>query len=104
MSDNHEIIDITILDKHFQLKCAPEQLVGLQRAARYLDKLLQDIAKEKMSQQAEKIILTAALNLTHDLLCQRVRLNKYIDSVNQHLDGLQSKIDFALTYQEELEV
>ena len=90
MSEQSTAIQVTILDKEYQVNCPPSDQEALIKSARYLDESMQKIKGRGNIHGAEKIAVMAALNITHDMLRKQVQ-------------SLEEKIDLALASSRQLE-
>lgn len=59
---------VTILDKEYHLSCPEDKRMELQQAADYLDRMMREIRSSGKAIGVERIAVTAALNLTYELL------------------------------------
>ncbi len=63
-----ETLTLHILDKEYHLTCPADKRLKLQRAANYLDKIMREIRSCGKAIGVERIAVTAALNITYELL------------------------------------
>lgn len=73
MSDSHSLV-IHILDKEYRVACPPGEQEKLLRAARYLDDQMREVRQANVI-GLERIAIMAALNMSHELLEARDRLD-----------------------------
>lgn len=66
-----ETVTVRILDKEYHLTCPDDKKLKLQRAADYLDKMMREIRSSGKAIGVERIAVTAALNITYELLEQK---------------------------------
>lgn len=91
MSDNSIPITITILGKEYQIACPKEEKNGLLASAEYLNHKLREIRNSGKVAGSDRIIVLAALNITHELLMQqwqRKHNDAHIRTLNNHLGTL----------------
>ncbi|MFT4998509.1 MAG: cell division protein ZapA [Chitinophagales bacterium] len=95
-SDEKKTVNVTILDKPYQVALPSGEHVALTASARHLDEHMRAIRKGGKVVGLERIAVMAALNITNDLLKQDVEEeanNRYNDhSINR----LSSKVDEAI--------
>ena len=84
-------LKICILDKEYQVNCAPEERQALEYSAQLLNEKMEEIRRGSHIIGLERIAVMAALNLTHDLI-------RTEDSVKQNnqASGLLSSMDLKL--------
>jgi len=84
-------LKICILDKEYQVNCAPEERQALEYSAQLLNEKMEEIRRGSHIIGLERIAVMAALNLTHDLI-------RTEDSVKQNnqASGLLSSMDSKL--------
>lgn len=85
-------ISVQILGRQHTFSCPEEQEISLIKAANDLDGLLKDIKKQSGSANNERVLLVAALNLSHQLLIANNKDNEYC----HRLDALINIIKTAL--------
>ena len=61
-------LKIRILDKEYQVNCAPEEREALEYSAKLLNEKMEDILRGSHIIGLERIAVMAALNLAHDLI------------------------------------
>lgn len=98
MSDALQTTDVEIMGKKFQYRCPPSKGEMLKQAALYLDRKIADVSETGKALGSERILVTAALNITYELLMQQGQKNQYIDSMGTRIRDLQYKIDKALSH------
>src|SRR5262245_36539881 len=65
-------IDVRILDRSFRIACSEEEQADLLKAVEYLDRKMREIRDAGKVIGVERIAITAALNITHELLSMRL--------------------------------
>lgn len=93
---------VEILGKTYQIKCPAAEESSLQRAAQYLEEKMRH-ARETGALSMDRIAIVTALNVVHQLLTLEQQKNHHFQLINQRLNQLQSKVEQALAYNEELE-
>ena len=89
-------VTVNILDREFLIGCTPEERAGLLAAASYLDGKMREVRSASRLQSVDRIAVLAALNMAHELLQSRQRVDSESGVVAQHLQALRSKLDAAL--------
>ena len=93
-------IGIMLLDKPYRIKCPKESVTHLQEAALYLNRKMRDVRDAGKIVGIERVAIITALNIVHDLLAQKKQKTQYIDTLNQQIRTIQSKIESALAESE----
>jgi cell division protein ZapA len=84
-------LKIRILDKEYQVNCAPDEREALEYSAKLLNEKMEGIRHGSHIIGLERIAVMAALNLAHDLI--RTENNA---KQNDHASGLLSSMDAKL--------
>ncbi|MEM9243802.1 MAG: cell division protein ZapA [Pseudomonadota bacterium] len=94
---NNNMLEITLLGKHYQVKCPPENAELLKSAADYLNGKLDEIHKSTRAMSADRVAMMAALNICYELLAhkEKTSLNAN-DDLQQRLQACHDKIDSVL--------
>lgn len=103
MSEQSTVIQVTILDKEYQVNCPPSDQEALIKSARYLDESMRKIKSRGNIHGAEKIAVMAALNITHDMLRKNLLINETRQTTSEQVQSLEQKIDLALASSRQLE-
>jgi cell division protein ZapA len=96
-ADEKKTVNVTILDKPYQVALPVGEHVALTASARHLDGQMRAIRKTGKVVGLERIAVMAALNITNDLLTQDVEEeanNRYND---HSIDRLNDKVSEAIT-------
>lgn len=101
MRPSAEGVKVSIMGREFSIACPEEQQEALARAAVYLDRKMRDVQKGGKVIGLERCAITAALNITHELLDLRDQAGES-DEVNVRVKALQEKIDTAMQEQQQL--
>lgn len=92
---NHEIVNVTLMDKKYQIKCPMNEKSALLKAASFLEQRLLKIKHEAQGAPLEHTILLAALNISHDYLNQNNTEKEDLQTLKQSLKQLQQKLILA---------
>ncbi len=103
MSEQNTAVQVTILDKEYQVSCPPSDQEALIKSARYLDESMRKIKGRGSIHGAEKIAVMAALNITHDMLRKNLLINETRQTTSEQVKALEDKIDLALASSRQLE-
>jgi cell division protein ZapA len=63
-----QTVTVKILEKEYQVSCAPEEVEELHASARHLDAQMRTIRDSGRVFGVDRIAVMAALNTTHDML------------------------------------
>lgn len=92
MSEQPTTVEVRILDKDYLVACPQEEQEALLRAARHLDSKMREIRSSGKVFGTERIAVTAALNITHELLEQ----DSMSDATSSLLRAMDNRLDEAL--------
>jgi cell division protein ZapA len=93
-------ITVKIMDRDFNVKCPPDKIHDLHKAAKYFDNKSREICggdENKKMLNMDNLILITALNISHELLTQKHQNKSYIDNMNQQINSLQNIIERAIS-------
>jgi len=100
-------VRVSILDKDYQVSCAPEEVAALQRSADYLDQKMREMKDKSSVIGLDRLAVMAALNLTNDLLAEadkaslldnrQSEIENRLAAQDSDIAGLTDKLDTALT-------
>lgn len=99
MSDN--TTKIHLLGKSYPIRCPEDKVASLQQAALYLDQKLQELKIANPQNNLEKIAITAALNIAHELMLARELGSQSSQEMQEQLQSMHREITDTLTEQEE---
>ena len=95
-TDEKKTVNVTILDKPYQVALTIGEHVALTASARYLDEHMRAIRKTGKVVGLERIAVMAALNLAHDLI--RSEQSAQVGEESSHLlQSMNSKLSSALS-------
>lgn len=89
-------VTLYILDKEYRVSCPPEERANLEQAARHLDQTMRDIRNSGKVVGVERIAVMAALNISHDMLTGGRKKDGELNSQQQQISELVSRLDQAL--------
>lgn len=96
MSDKTISTTIEILGKIYPIRCLESELSGLQQAASYLNKRMQEVQSSGKVINIERIAIISALNIAYQFLQFDQQKNSLVHNVNKRLGQLQERLDHAL--------
>jgi len=89
-------VSLNILDKEYRVSCTENERAGLESSARFLDEKMQDIKQSGRIVGLDRIAVMAGLNITHDLLTEGQKKTGMSLDINDKINALQNKLDFAI--------
>lgn len=92
MADS-EVVTVRILDREYQVVCAPGERKGLMEAALYLDAQMREVRESGKLSSMEKIAVMCALNFSDELLKLRQESVDRSEQVDQRILDLASSFD-----------
>lgn len=90
-----DTVTINIMDREFKIKCPKDKITELQEAATYLDNKMRDIHNGNKTITIDRIAVTAALNIAHELVLAKQVNQVNLDSgglINERLLNLNNKL------------
>lgn len=81
-------LTVQILDKEYCINCPDDERANLESAARYLDGKMREIRSSGKVIGADRVAVMAALNITHDLLHRKERLDQESSSTRERVREL----------------
>lgn len=97
-------VTVQILDKEYRIACPAEEHDNLLASAQHLNDAIKTIRDNGKVVGADRIIVMAALNITHELLQHRSQKDSATQSLGQRIKALQHKVDGALYRGRQLEL
>ncbi len=96
MSDT-QTVTVSIMDKDYQVSCAPDEVTALRQSAQYLDEKMREIKSSSNVFGLDRLAVMAALNIANDLLSQTQKTTDVTTSQRSEIQLLNGKLDQALT-------
>jgi cell division protein ZapA len=99
MTSKAKALDVSIMGRSYKVACAEEEREALLQAVSYLDRKMNEIKVAGKVASLERIAVMAALNITHELLSQKIggfdagELRRRMSSMQVMLDEVLSKQD-----------
>jgi cell division protein ZapA len=88
-------VKVHILDREFLVACPEEERAGLLQSADLLDQRMREVRDGNKVMGVDRIAITAALNLTHELLQAREQAEANQD-LAERLRGLNERLSACL--------
>lgn len=104
MNEAPKPISVTILDKEYLVACAENERESLFQAVEFLNKRMKLLRDSGKIIGAERIAVMAALNIAHEYQDYRNQKEGYTLNIGASLKRIQSKIAYALSREEQLEL
>lgn len=88
-----EMVTVRILDREYQVVCAPGERKGLMEAALYLDAQMRQVRESGKLSSVEKIAVMCALNFSDELLKLRQESVDRSERIDQRILDLAASLD-----------
>ena len=88
-----QIVTVSIMDKDYQINCAPAEVAALRQSAQYLDDKMREIKSTSSVFGLDRLAVMAALNIANDLLSQTQKTNEAVTSQEGEIQSLTGKLD-----------
>ena len=95
-------IEVTVLGRSYSVACGDGEREALMQAVAYLDGKMAEIKKAGKVVGTERIAVTAALNLAHELLSVRLGEGFDVGEARRRIGDIEAKLEAALAKQEKL--
>lgn len=92
-----QTVTVSILDKDYQINCAPDEVAALHQSAQYLDDKMREIKSSSNVFGLDRIAVMAALNIANDLLSQTQITDDVVTSQEGEIQSLTGKLDRAIS-------
>ena len=88
-----QIVTVSIMDKDYQINCAPAEVAALRQSAQYLDDKMREIKSSSSVFGLDRLAVMAALNIANDLLSQTEKANETVANQEGEIQSLTGKLD-----------
>ena len=88
-----QIVTVSIMDKDYQINCAPAEVTALRQSAQYLDDKMREIKSSSSVFGLDRLAVMAALNIANDLLSQTEKANETVANQEGEIQSLTGKLD-----------
>jgi len=96
------VIEVSLLERKFQIACKPEEEAGVRQAVDYLDRKMRELRDGGKVVGYDRIAIVVALNITHELLSLRLGNGFDMGSFKRRMQNMSARIDQAMAAQDEL--
>ena len=101
MTGKAKALDVSIMGRSYKVACAEEEREALLQAVSYLDRKMNEIKVAGKVASLERIAVMAALNITHEMLSQKVA-GFDAGELRRRMNSMQAMLDEALSKQDKL--
>jgi cell division protein ZapA len=91
-----ENLKVKILNREYQLSCPPQAKTNLQQAVAYLNSKMAEISKNGKIISFESMLVTAAINLSYELIEKNIQQTTDTENLVHSLTCLEQKLHSAL--------
>lgn len=102
MSEEQELVDISLLGHDYQVACPPGQQGKLIEAAQLLDARMREIQGTGKLIGSEKIAIMAALNFAHDVLFSPASKSYDLHEAKRRMTEMEQQLDRCFYEQDSL--
>ena len=95
-------IEVNVLGRTYTVACSDAEREALLQAVAYLDGKMGEIKKAGKVAGTERIAVTAALNIAHELLSMRLGEGFDVGEARRRIGDIEAKLEAALAKQEKL--
>ncbi len=95
--NDENILKVTIMGREFSINCPEHERDELLLAADFLENKIQEIKLEGKIIDSDRIIIAAALGITHELLIFRQSNGFDIEEIRRRIADIRNKINNELT-------
>jgi cell division protein ZapA len=95
-------IEVNVLGRSYAVAASEGEREALMKAVAYLDAKMAEIKKAGKVVGTERIAVTAALNLAHELLSMRLGDGFDVGEARRRIGSIEAKLEAALAKQEKL--
>lgn len=96
-------VTVKILDKEIRVACNEGEQDALIASAQLLDNKMREVRESGKVIGQERVVIMAALNLTHELLQQRNSFNEQEKIFAERVESMQSRIENSLQNLQQME-
>ena len=95
-------IEVNVLGRSYTVACGDGEREALMKAVDYLDAKMAEIKKAGNVVGTERIAVTVALNMAHELLSMRLGEGFDVGEARRRIADIEAKLEAALAKQEKL--
>lgn len=93
-----QVVNIHVFGRTLKLSCPVDEIDALNFAAKDLDDRLNELRRKTQIMNSDQLIITAALNISYELVKQKQKGNELNSEFNERLKTLQQLLDHALNF------
>jgi cell division protein ZapA len=101
VTEKPKALDVTIMGRTYKVACAEDEREALLLAVAYLDRKMNEIKLTGKVASLERIAVMAALNISHELLSQKVG-GFDMGELRRRMNSMQATLDEAISQQDKL--
>ncbi|AFA41163.1 protein that localizes to the cytokinetic ring [Wigglesworthia glossinidia endosymbiont of Glossina morsitans morsitans (Yale colony)] len=90
-------VDIQIFGRTLRINCPEEKRAELNRAAKYLEKQLQELKERTKISNVEQLLFISALNICYDLNQEKAKFQNYTVSIDRGIQSLKDTVSRAIS-------
>lgn len=94
--NNEKVLVIHIMGKEFNINCPDEEREEILQAAEFLNKKIQDIKNEGKIVDSDRVVIAAALGISHELLTLHRSNGFDIEDIRRRISNMREKINAVL--------
>jgi len=103
-NEKDRLIDITILDRAYKIKCTLEEEPQLRYSARYVDEQMKKVLQSGAAMNLDRIAVVTALNISNELLQLKRKQQQANQCVAEKLQHLLERLKNSLGTEEGIAV
>lgn len=93
-----QVVNIQVFGRTLKLSCPVDEVDALNSAAKDLDHRLNELRRKTQIMNSDQLIITAALNISYELVKEKQKTGKLDNDFNERLKTLQQLLDHALNF------
>lgn len=101
---NKTTVSIDIQGKSYQVKCPPEEVELLKKAAKLLEERMQTTREGGSVISNDKVAVITSLNLAHQIMLLEQQSAEFMQTIHQRLQEIQGKVETALAQNAQMEL
>jgi cell division protein ZapA len=101
-NDVEEIINVTILDRVYKIKCKQGEASDLQSSAKYVEEQMRKVRQSGLVTNTDRVAVVTALNLSHELLKLKQEKTQSSQLMNQRIQNLFDRVKNSVVAEEEV--
>lgn len=102
--DNSHVIDISIMDRTYKIKCTQDQARELQASAKYVDEQMRKVRQSSAVMNMDRVAVVTALNICNELLKLKQQQFQTVQNVKSKIQNLRERVKNSLATEEEIAV